>query len=59
VSGRIEFPKNKEAPHLVCVEAAQIALEGVLVARGLSQELPLQDQTNRGAVTSRGLVRVS
>jgi hypothetical protein len=55
VSGKTQFPKNQEAPNLVCVEPAQLPLEGVLVARGRSQVLPLQDQTNRRAVTSRGL----
>jgi hypothetical protein len=40
VVGRIELPKRRVNPELVCVEPAQIPLEGVLVARGLSRAFP-------------------
>ena len=37
VVGRLEMPKRLVSPQLVCVESAQLPLEGVLVARGLTQ----------------------
>jgi len=36
VVGRIETPKRRLSPQLVWVESAQLPLEGILVARGLS-----------------------
>ena len=35
VVGKLELPKRRSSPELVCVEPAQLPLEGVLVARGL------------------------
>ena len=37
VIGKVETPKRLAVPELVCVEPAQLPLEGVLVARGLSR----------------------
>jgi hypothetical protein len=37
VVGRMEMSKRRESPELVCVEPAQLPLEGVLAARGLSR----------------------
>ena len=37
VVGRLETPKRRLRPKLVCVEPAQLPLEGILVARGLSR----------------------
>jgi hypothetical protein len=36
VVGKLEMPKRRESPELVCVEPAQLPLEGVLAARVLS-----------------------
>ena len=35
--GKVELPKRREIPELACVEPAQLSLEGVLVARGISR----------------------
>jgi hypothetical protein len=35
VVGKLEMPKRRESPELVCVELAQLNLERVLAARGL------------------------
>jgi hypothetical protein len=35
IVGRLEMLKRQESPKLVCIEPAQIPLEGILVARGI------------------------
>ena len=37
VVGRLETPKPRVSPQLVCVEPAKLPLEGILVSRGLSR----------------------
>jgi hypothetical protein len=37
VRARVEFPKGRERPRLVCIEPAQLPVEGLLVARALSR----------------------
>ena len=34
---KVELPRRRSSPELLCVEPAQLQLEGVLVARGLSR----------------------
>jgi hypothetical protein len=36
VMGNLEMPKRQEPPQLVCVEQAQIPLEGIIASRGIS-----------------------
>ena len=58
VVGKVELPKRQSSPELVCVEPAQLPLEGILVARGLfraftkATERPRQRETTT-PVTSR------
>jgi hypothetical protein len=47
VEGKLEMPKRRESPELVCVEPAQLPLEDVLAARGLSRTFTKPQQTNR------------
>jgi hypothetical protein len=53
VVGKLEMPKRRESPELVCVEPAQLPLEGVLAARGLSRTFtkPQQSTRSRSAMT--------
>jgi hypothetical protein len=37
VMASVDFPKHRQKPQLVCVEPAQLPVEGVLVARALSR----------------------
>jgi hypothetical protein len=53
VVGKLEMPKRRENPELVCVELAQLPLEGVLAARGLSRTFtkPQPSTRSRSAMT--------
>jgi hypothetical protein len=53
--GKLEMAKLRESPKLVCVEPAQLPLEGVLAARGLSRTFtkPQQLTRSRSAITPR------
>ena len=59
VVGKVEQPKRQSSPDLVCVEPAQLPLEGILVARGLSRiftkaaERPRQRDDKPSDVTRR------
>jgi hypothetical protein len=50
---KLEMPKRRESPELVCVEPAQLPLEGVIAARGLSRTFtkPQQTKRSRSAMT--------
>ena len=58
VVGKVELPRCRSSPELVGVEPAQLQLEGILVARGLSRaftkakDRPRQRETTT-PVTSR------
>jgi hypothetical protein len=56
VVGKLELPKGRESPELVCVETAQLPFEGVLAARGLARVVarPLETspQRTRSTMTS-------
>jgi hypothetical protein len=52
---KLEMPKRRESLELVCVEPAQLPLEDVLKARGLSRKFtkPQQSSRSQSAMTSR------
>jgi len=57
IVGRMEMPKRRVSPEVVCVEPAQLRLEGVLAARGLSRTFtkapqPTRPQEAMNSVTS-------
>ena len=52
VVGRIELPKRRVSPDLVCVEPEQLPFEGLLAARGLARVVAKQpDRGRRRTVT--------
>jgi hypothetical protein len=56
VFGKLELPKRRESPELVCVEPAQLPFEGVLAVRGLdrvvARPLETNPQRTRSTMTS-------
>ena len=58
VVARVELPKRRASPDLVCVEPAQLPFEGLLAARGLAQVVAEPNkkcqQRSVNPMTSRG-----
>lgn len=46
-SGRLETGQTLKHPPLVCVDPAQVPIEGIFIARGLSRVRPRADETSR------------
>jgi hypothetical protein len=54
--GRLEVPKRGSETPLVCIEPAQLSSEGILVARGVSRIVPIQ-QFNQPCVQTAEAAR--
>jgi hypothetical protein len=47
IIGKLDVPKRREKPRLICIEPAQLPFEGILVARGLSRSISSTQQPSQ------------